>query len=67
MNRTFYITGSVFCGECGHFLVPELLRDAKGGLTGEVIVRKHAKHCSLADKAAKIRLPQVEVLEVQAA
>lgn len=67
MSAIFYITGSVFCGECGHFLVPEFLRDARGGLTGEVIVKKHAKWCSLADKAVKVKLPKVDVLEVRAA
>jgi hypothetical protein len=64
MKAAFYITGSLFCAECGNFLIPELLRDPRGGLTGEVILRKHAEWCSLSGTSAKVRLPQIEALEV---
>jgi hypothetical protein len=66
LRAVFYITGSIFCGECGHFLTPELQRNERGGLTGEVIVTKHADWCSLSGKAAKVRLPQTEAPEVTA-
>jgi hypothetical protein len=64
MTSTIYVTGNLFCGECGNFLTPELLRNEKGGVTGEVIVTRHADWCSLFGKRVKVRLPSVEASQV---
>jgi hypothetical protein len=64
MNSPFFITGNLFCGECGTFLTPEIHRTSSDGMDGRVTLRGHKKHCSLYQKAVMVRLPQVQILEV---
>ena len=64
MKHLFYATGNIFCGECGSFLVPELHQLPNGGPNGSVTVRGHKPECSLHGKAALVKLPQIEAIEV---
>jgi len=65
MNEVFYITGNVFCAECGMFLTPEFRRLADGSMEGTLIVRGHKSRCSLFHKLATLRLPKVQILEIK--
>jgi hypothetical protein len=62
--KHFYVTGNIFCAECGNFMVPERHALANGGLDGRVTVRGHKPECSLFGKAAIVELPRVEAIEI---
>jgi hypothetical protein len=56
-----YTTGNLICSECGRFLQPELVRNASGAATGEILVRGHQASCSLFGTASILKLPFIPI------
>jgi hypothetical protein len=61
MNRVFTSISNVICGECGKFLVPEVIRDAYGRPTGEMRVSNHYPRCSLFGKVGTVKLVSLDL------
>ena len=58
-----YLTGNLICSECGKFLSPELVRDARNVATGELRVRNHEPGCPLFGTVATVEMAELKILD----
>jgi hypothetical protein len=65
MNHPLFVTGNIFCSECGAHLIPELRRRRDDSWDGHVTVSGHKPGCSLYGKLAVAKLPEVEAVEIK--